>query len=107
MKHIKKGWAPHKKHLCFLTKLFQPADNLASLVDPFTTQEIDGIVRILPSNKSLGPDGFITDFVKKWWSIITLDFYDLYDGFYNENICMRSINGSYNSHPKKRTPLLY
>ena len=64
MKHIKKGWAPHKKHLCFLTTLFQPADNLASLEDRFTTQEIDVIVRSLPSNQSPGPNGFNTDFVK-------------------------------------------
>jgi hypothetical protein len=66
MKHINKGWDPHKKHLWFfdLPTLLQPADNLASLEDPFTTQEIDVIVRSLSSNRSPGPNGFNTDFVK-------------------------------------------
>lgn len=47
-----------------LPTLLQPVDNLASLEDRFTTQEIDVIVRSLPSNQSPGPNGFNTDFVK-------------------------------------------
>jgi hypothetical protein len=40
----------------------------------------------LPSGKSLDPDGFNTDFMKKWWRIIAADFYELCNGFYDQNI---------------------
>ena len=37
-----------------LSMLLQPTDNLVALEEPFTTQEIDSIVKGLPSNKSPG-----------------------------------------------------
>lgn len=40
------------------------------LVQPFTTKEIDGVVRSLPSDKAPGLDGFNTDFIKKCWFIV-------------------------------------
>lgn len=61
---------------------------------PFTHQEIDYVVRALPSDKSPGLDGFNTDFVKKCWPIISEDFYKVCHDFYNGNICLQSINGS-------------
>jgi hypothetical protein len=45
--------------------------------------------------KSPGPDGFNTDFMKKCCNTISQDFYDMCNGFYNSNICLQSINGSY------------
>jgi hypothetical protein len=89
-----------------LSMLLQPTDNLVALEEPFTTQEIDSIVKGLPSNKSPGPDGFNTDFLKKCWPTTAQDFYDLCNRFYNEEICMRSINGSYITLiPKKDAPV--
>lgn len=38
---------------------------LSSLEEPFTHEEIDQVVAHLPSDKSPGPDGFNTDFIKK------------------------------------------
>jgi hypothetical protein len=40
-------------------------DNLNELVQAILKEEIDSIVKNLPSEKSLGPDGFNTDFMKK------------------------------------------
>jgi hypothetical protein len=53
-----------------LDNLLNANTNLSALVAPFTNQEIDQVVKSLPSNKALGPDGFNTDFVKKCWPII-------------------------------------
>jgi hypothetical protein len=65
------------------------------LETPFSRSEIDQIIKNLPSNKSPGPDGFNTDFVRKCWPVIASDFYELCDKFYDGSICMDNINGSY------------
>ena len=44
------------------------------MVDPFTTEEIDEVVKHLPSDKSPRPDGFNTDFIKACWHIVKNDF---------------------------------
>jgi exonuclease III len=48
-----------------LPALIQPIGNLSVLEQHFSSLEIDQIIARLPSNKSSGPDGFNTDFVKK------------------------------------------
>jgi hypothetical protein len=40
-------------------------EGLETLVIPFSKEEIDDIVNDLPSEKSLDPDSFNTDFMKK------------------------------------------
>ena len=72
----------------------QASIDLSSLVAPFSTMEIDLVVRNLPSDKAPGPDGFNTDFVKKCWPIICQDFYKLCTAFYNGDVCLQSINSS-------------
>jgi hypothetical protein len=80
--------------------------DLSSLIQPFTHDEIDVVVKNLPSDKSPGPDGFNTDFLKKCWPVVRNDFYALCQGFYDENICLQSINGSYITLiPKKDDPM--
>jgi hypothetical protein len=69
--------------------------NLSQLTESFSKAEIDQVVKHLPSYKAPGPDGFNTDFIKKCWPIICDDFYRLFDEFYNGQICLQSINGSY------------
>ena len=54
---------------------------LSFLEETFSTEEIDVIIKDLHSNKSLGPDGFNSNFIKKCWSIIKKDFYDLGNQF--------------------------
>jgi hypothetical protein len=83
-------------HVYFdLGSLINRDDNLEDLAAPFSKEEIDNIVQNLPLGKSPGPDGFNTDFMKKCWTVIAQDFYDLCDIFYENNLCIQSINGSY------------
>jgi hypothetical protein len=63
--------------------------------EPFTTAEIDSVVKNLPSDKSPGPDRFNTDFVKKCWPNIKQDFYDLCASFQHGHLCLSSLNSSH------------
>jgi hypothetical protein len=78
-----------------LDTLLHATDHLECLTEPFTTEEIDIVVKNLPSDKSPGPDGFNTDFVKKCWSIIKQYFYDLCAAFQQGHLCLQSLNGSH------------
>jgi hypothetical protein len=48
-----------------LNSLLQADHDLSFLVNPFQKEEIDAVVRHLPSDKAPGPDGFNTDFLKR------------------------------------------
>jgi hypothetical protein len=88
-----------------LSELLIRNEDLQLLDSPFTKQEIDNIIKSLPSDKSPGPDGFNTNFIKKCWHIIAHDFYDLCEKFYQEEVCLISINGSFIVLvPKKENP---
>jgi hypothetical protein len=78
-----------------LPELLIRYEGLHELDSPFTKSEIDNIIKLLPSDKSPGPDGFNTNFIKKCWHIIAQDFYDLCEKFYQGEVCLRSINGSF------------
>jgi hypothetical protein len=53
-------------HMYFkLDQLIQEVDGLESLDAPFSPLEIVNVVNNLPLGKSLGPDGFNSDFIKK------------------------------------------
>jgi hypothetical protein len=78
-----------------LSELLTSDVQLHELESPFTKLEIDSIIKLLPSDKSPGPDGFNTNFIKKCWHIIAPDFYDLCDKFHHGEVCLRSINGSF------------
>jgi hypothetical protein len=78
-----------------LSSLISLQEDLHWLEEPFTKQDIDSIVAALPTDKSPGPDGFNTNFLKKCWPIISQDFYDLCEQFYQGDVCLRSINGSF------------
>jgi hypothetical protein len=78
-----------------LEYLIQSVDNLNELVQAILKEEIDSIVKNLPSEKSLGPDGFNTDFMKKILGVIANGFYEMCYAFYNESIYLQSLNDSY------------
>ena len=78
-----------------LLNFITPSAYLHDLDDPFTIEEIDEVVKHLPSDKSLGPDGFNTDFIKACWHIVKHDFYELCFAFQRGEITLQSINGSY------------
>jgi hypothetical protein len=78
-----------------LPELITKIEGLRVLDSQFSKEQIDGIMKGLPSDKSPGLGGFNLDFIKRSWPINCNDFYDLYNGFYNHNICLQNINGSY------------
>ena len=48
-----------------LSTLVHADYDLSFLVSPFLNEEVDSVVRHLPSNKALGLDGFNIDFLKR------------------------------------------
>lgn len=63
------------QHMLFdLSPLIQRHENLETLEARFTTDEIDSVVRLLPNNKSPGPDGFTNEFIKKCWPHMKMIF---------------------------------
>jgi hypothetical protein len=48
-----------------LTTLLSQEYDLEALELPFSHAEIDNVIRLLPLDKSLGPDGFSNEFSKK------------------------------------------
>jgi hypothetical protein len=72
-----------------------PVPGLQDLEMPFPNEEIDGVIKNLPNNKSPGPNGFNNEFYKKCWPVIKTDFYRLCRDFHDNSICLRSINSSH------------
>ena len=68
--------------------------DLDGLDNDFSQDEIDMVIKSLPNNHALGPDGFNGLFFKKCWNIIKGDFSRLLQDFCNLNIDIRSINSS-------------
>jgi hypothetical protein len=75
--------------------LISPQVDLSSLDVPLSHEEIDSIILEMATNKSWGPDGFNNEFTKESWHISKYDFYELCTAFFDENICLQSIDGSY------------
>jgi hypothetical protein len=78
-----------------LSSILEPIADLEDLILPFSNEKINEIVSNLESDKSAGADGFNTDFMKKCWLVVKEDFYKLCQGFFNHDVCLQSINGSY------------
>jgi hypothetical protein len=85
--------------------LITPIPGLEELSTPFTKQEIDNMIKYMPADKALGPDGFNGIFLKSCWSIIKEDIYSLCFSFYEGNLDLESINMGYITLiPKIGTP---
>jgi hypothetical protein len=69
--------------------------DLSSLVQPFTKEEIDRVIRTTPPDKAPGPDGFNGLFLKKCWHLIKVDYYKLCFDFIDCAVDLESINGSF------------
>jgi hypothetical protein len=89
------GTSSSQEMLFDLPSLLAQETDLSILEVPITESEIDGIIKALPTDKSPGPDGFNNEFLKRCWHIIKHDFYNLGTGFFMNDICLRSINGSF------------
>lgn len=92
---LRMGISEHKHMLFDLSQLIQPIEGLQALEAPFSTEEIEGAIAQLPNNKSPGPDGFTNEFIKGCWPLIAEDFLHLCNEFQNNQVCLRSINGSH------------
>lgn len=57
-----------------LADLIMPTAILESLEIPFSKNKYESIINGLPLGKSLGPDGFNLDLMKRSWMIICNDF---------------------------------
>jgi len=69
--------------------------DLNSLVAPFSREEIDLLIKQIPTDKAPGPDGFNGLFMKKCWQIIKEDFYKLFDAFFELDVNLESISNSF------------
>lgn len=82
-----------------------PPHDLEMLGQPFTKEEIDKIIKALPTDKAPGPNGFNGIFVKKCWRIIKEDFYALCQDFFDGTIDLELINNSFITLvPKNNNP---
>lgn len=89
-----------------LSKLLTQTPDLEWLEEPFQKEEIDNIIKQLPTDKSPGPNGLNTYFLKKCGPYISQDVYELCAAFHSSTVCMQSINGSYITLiPKKDNPV--
>ncbi|EEE52348.1 hypothetical protein OsJ_34391 [Oryza sativa Japonica Group] len=67
--------------------------------------EMDQIIKQMPSDRALGPDGFNGMFLKKCWHIISEDFYAMADQFFSGGISIQNLNNSFITLvPKKPNP---
>ena len=74
--------------------ILERREDLDFLEESFSVMEIDTVVKNLPNDKSLGPDGFSNEFLKASWPVIKNDIYELCKAFHEGNVCLRSINTS-------------
>jgi hypothetical protein len=72
--------------------------------DIFSIEEIDGLVKVLPTDKSPGPNDFNGILIKKCWSIVKEDFYSLFKSFYECSTDLRCLNGSFITLMPKTNP---
>lgn len=88
-----------------LSELFDKRGDLDDLVLPFSSQEIDSIISLLPADKAPGPDGFNGCFLKKCWPVISQDFYRLFADFHGGFCDLKPLNYSFITLvPKKSSP---
>jgi hypothetical protein len=78
-----------------LGHLIQRVDGLEELTAPFTKEEMNGVIKNMPTDRAPEPDGFNGRFLKKCWPIIQTEFYRLAEEFNDGNLKLQNINGSY------------
>ena len=102
-----KDWvlASHHDMKFDLDRIMKKVDGLNELTVPFTTDEIDSVIKLMPADRAPGPDGFNGAFLKSCWHIIKHDFYKLCNQFFDGNLNLESINdGFITLIPKNNAP---
>jgi hypothetical protein len=69
--------------------------NLEQIEAHFTKEDIDNVIKKLPSDKAPGPNGFNGIFLKKTWHIIKEDIYELCFDFFSGRVDIQAINNSF------------
>jgi len=88
-----------------LSSLIEPVVGLDVLTKPFEKEEMDLIIKHMLVDKAPGPDGFNGLFFKRCWHIISQDFYELAQAFFQGTAHLENINDSYITLvPKKPSP---
>ena len=88
-----------------LSELIEPTDCLDSLSAPFSCEEIDNVVKEMPTDKAPGPDGFNGQFLKSCWHIVKQDIYLLCKEFHEGKLNLERINtGNFTLIPKFGSP---
>lgn len=99
------GVSECQQFLFNISELITPVD-LPELDLPFTKEEIDKVIKDMPSNHAHGPDGFNGFFMKKCWSTISNEFYRLCEQLWGGHIDLACLNGSLITLiPKKDSPI--
>ena len=76
-------------------ELLEAREDLAFLEQAFSIQEIETTIKSFPNDKSPGPDGFTNEFLKRSWGVIKEDIFRFCSSFFQNDVCLRSINTSY------------
>ena len=85
----------------------QDSEIFDNLEFPFTEEEIEAVVKDLPTDKSPGPDGFNNEFLKSCWDIIKGDVLKFIYDFHAGQFSLESLNTSFITLiPKGSTPLI-
>jgi hypothetical protein len=92
---LKPEWKTQNPAISFdLNDFSFPSHDLGSLEEPFSSSEIDQVIKMMPVDKSPGPDGFNARFLKNCWHIIKTDIYQVCQDFYNGEVSLQAINSS-------------
>jgi hypothetical protein len=86
----------HQPQMLFnLQQLINLEVDLSPLVAPFSKEEVDKIIHLMPSDKAPGPNGFNVIFLKKCWPMSKEDLYMLCFDFYEGTLDLQNINSSF------------
>ena len=88
-----------------LSRIIKRVEGLQALSAPFTHKEIGEVIKEMPADRALGPDGFSGSFIKSCWHIIKGDFYRLCFEFHAGTLDLESLNtGFITLIPKIQSP---
>lgn len=63
-----------------------------NLIQPFSMEEIKGVVMNMKENSAPGPNGFSVSFFKKFWDIIKGDMASMFQDFWDEHLDIKRLN---------------
>jgi hypothetical protein len=84
------------------TQHYPHQQNLSSLTQPFSEQEIHKALWAIPRDKSPGPNGFGSAFFQDFWTLVKPDILNLFQRFYEGNLQLNRNNRSFMVLIKKK-----